>query len=144
MRPKKRILIIGGDTPERAVLSCALRVHQYHVSQADGPRSAVLDTMAAPDLLIVLWPVGVKPMNMLRTRLEKLAGFPLPLVVIAPASEMFNTLAIHADATLMTNVPMAEMLERIKVIAVRKRGPRKGSKHSRMDASTADCVSGVA
>jgi CheY-like chemotaxis protein len=109
MRPPKTILLIDRNEERRGVRAFALAVHGYRVTQA-ARLKAVRERVF--DLCIGVWPVGVftAPYT------------PSLLIYRKGAGEKALDLAV-ADAYLC-DPSMADLLERVKILTARKRGPR--------------------
>jgi DNA-binding response OmpR family regulator len=130
MRPKKKILLIDADRERCSVWAYVLATNGYAVHVAeDAAEAKALAVIASPDLAI-----AVLPMPGLDGFLDwwRLAACGRAAIVICEekraslaeaAQDAFPSLA---DVTLHSNVPAAELLEQVKVLSARKRGPRKG------------------
>jgi two-component system response regulator CpxR len=125
MRPAKKILLAADDEDQIGDLRYLLYVRGFRVVTAESGGAAVVALSEAPeltfDLLLVMWPLkGATGL----LKLAKAIAPDLPAVVITENEDRLP-LGFMPDMTLCraqrTN---AEILERIKVLTARKRGPR--------------------
>ena len=126
MRPKKVILCIDDNEQELSVLSFMLSTNGYRVLAATSARDAedqFCDNQV--DLVLADFSRPSSTGDQLVRRLKQIAQH-VPMVLLADPSRM-NGQIQAADALLAKKAcsPM-ELLERIKVMSARKRGPRKG------------------
>lgn len=127
MRPKKIILCVDDNEQELSVLKFMLSTNGYRVvSATNGHEAIALFTENAVDLVLV--DHGMPQMNGTQVvqRLKLIAGH-VPMILLGDPQKMSGE--IHgADALLAKkNCTPQELLERIKVMSARKRGPRKGA-----------------
>ncbi len=127
MRPKKVILCVNPNEQELSVLAFMLTTNGYRVlAAASGQEAIAMFTGEPVDL--VLADNAMPQMNgkQLVERLKRMAGH-VPMILLGdhPAASG----EIHrADALIARkNCTTQELLERIKVMSARKRGPRKGT-----------------
>jgi CheY-like chemotaxis protein len=113
MKPPKTILLIDSNENRRSVRAFALAVHGYRVTQASRPKA--VHEMRMFDLLIGVWPVG--PFKAPYT----------PALLIYRKCEEKKALDLTVVDASMCDPSMADLLDRVKVLAARKRGPRPGS-----------------
>lgn len=115
MRPPKRILLIDTDEDRRGELKFVLQTCGFRVIQT---------AFGQIDLIILQWPVSAGSAKRLKE-----ANPLTPLMVLYPVkmSEL-PPLVPSADAVVPESSlgGRAELLERIRVMVARKRGPRKG------------------
>ena len=127
MRPKKVILCVDDNEQELSVLSFMLATNGYRVVSATSGQQAIsLFTETAVDL--VLTDTLMPQMNgiQLVDRLKAIASH-VPMILLGDPQRMAGEMH-GADALLAKkNCTAQELLERIKVMSARKRGPRKGS-----------------
>jgi DNA-binding response OmpR family regulator len=117
MRPKKRILLIDANEDRMGQLRFLLWTHKYAVfSASSAAEGRSLFGPCIPDLVIVASDLADRDAA-LKTLHE--ANPFVPQIVIAPAKATCNAIA---DAVLF-GPPPEELLERIIVMAARKRGP---------------------
>jgi two-component system, OmpR family, response regulator CpxR len=127
MRPKKQILLVDTD-PDR--LSCAvfmLETNGYKVFSAENYESALglfLDEINI-DLVLLGYDDEQSFAPGLAHRLKCTRSY-VPILVLGQR-EVFGASAIQSDTFLeRAKTTTAELLERIKIMSARKRGPRKG------------------
>jgi CheY-like chemotaxis protein len=126
MRPKKVILCVGDNEQELSVLKFMLSTNGYRVVSACSGQEAV-GIFAQSQVDLVLADLTMTKMNgkQLVDRLKQIAPH-IPMVLLGDPQKMGGE-AHTADALLNKRCSSQELLERIKVMSVRKRGPRKGS-----------------
>jgi len=137
MRPKKVILCVDDNEQDLSVLKFMLSTNGYRVLSANnGPEAIALFGDHLVDL--VLADAAMPHMNgdQLIRRLKQMAGH-VPMVLMADPQKMDGQ--IHgADAVIAKKTCTAfELLERIKVMSARKRGPRKGMQRLPQSAALA-------
>jgi DNA-binding response OmpR family regulator len=123
MRPKKVILCVNADEDELSVLALLLMTHGYRVLRATGRGEAVaLLGRSEIDLVIVRDNLTGGETTLLTHESKRIA--PLrPLLLLARVRPDHGL----EDACLTAHTVTArELLERIKVLSARKRGPRPG------------------
>ena len=127
MRPKKIILCVDDNEQDLSVLKFMLATNGYRVIAATTGQDA-LGLFAETTVDLVLADFGMPQMNgdQLVNRLKRLAPH-IPMILLGDPQKMGSD--IHsADALLAKkNCSPQELLERIKVMSARKRGPRKGA-----------------
>jgi CheY-like chemotaxis protein len=117
MRPKKVILCVDDNEQELSVLSFMLTTNGYKVLPATSGQEAIaLFSQSQVDL--VLADFGMPQMNghQLVHRLKQITGH-VPMILL------------HAADALLAKKQCTpqDLLERIKQMSARKRGPRKGT-----------------
>ena len=127
MRPKKVILCVDDNEQELSVLKFMLATNGYRViSASNGPDAIGFFSETQVDL--VLADHAMPQMNgcQLVERLKQIASH-VPMIVLGDPQKMAGEMH-SADALLAKkHCTPQELLERIKVMSARKRGPRKGS-----------------
>jgi CheY-like chemotaxis protein len=127
MRPKKVILCVDDNEQELSVLKFMLETNGYRVLSALNGQDAVAAFTDNP-VDLVLTDYGMPQMNgnQLVDRLKQIASH-VPMILLGDPQRIGGE--IHgADALLAKkNCSPHELLERIKVMSARKRGPRKGA-----------------
>jgi two-component system response regulator CpxR len=127
MRPKKVILCVNPNDQELSVLTFMLSTNGYRVLAATtGQEAIAMFTRVQVDL--VLADCALPQMNgrQLVERLKLIAGH-VPMILLGDPQAMGGEMHV-ADALLgKKSCPAQELLERIKVMSARKRGPRKGT-----------------
>jgi two-component system response regulator CpxR len=127
MRPKKIILCVDDNEQELSVLSFILSTNGYKVLPANTGQEAI-DIFATSQIDLVLTDFSMPQMNgaQLVKRLKQM-GSHVPMILLGEPQSMGSE--IHAaDAMLAKrNCSSLELLERVKIMSARKRGPRKGT-----------------
>ena len=127
MRPKKVILCVDDNEQELSVLKFMLATNGYRVVSATNGKDAI-GIFAETAVDIVLADFAMPQMNghQLVNRLKQLAGH-VPMILLGDHQAMSGE--IHAADALLAKKQCTpqELLERIKVMSARKRGPRKGA-----------------
>lgn len=127
MRPKKIILCVNDDEQELSVLKFMLATNGYRVISANNGQEAI-EVFADSAVDLVLSDYAMPQMNgdQLVNRLKKIAAH-VPMILLGDPQKMGDTLH-GADALLAKKTCSPhELLERVKVMSARKRGPRKGT-----------------
>ena len=127
MRPKKVILCVDDNEQELSVLKFMLTTNGYRVVAATSGREAI-DIFSGTPVDLVLADYSMQQMNgcQLVGRLKQIAAH-VPMILRGDPQKMAGE--THAADALLAkkNCSSHELLERIKVMSARKRGPRKGS-----------------
>jgi CheY-like chemotaxis protein len=127
MRPKKIILCVDDNEQELSVLKFMLATNGYRVFSANNGQEAI-DIFAETPVDLVLTDFAMPTMNgcQLVERLKQIAAH-VPMILLGDPQRMGGE--IHAADALLAKKHCSpqELLERIKVMSARKRGPRKGS-----------------
>jgi CheY-like chemotaxis protein len=127
MRPKKVILCVDDNEQELSVLSFMLATNGYRVVSACSGQEAI-GLFAEMQVDLVLADYAMPQMNgdQLVNRLKQIAGH-VPMILLGDPQKMGGE--IHAADALLAkkHCSSQELLERIKVMSARKRGPRKGA-----------------
>ena len=126
MRPTKVILCVDENEQELSILKFLLTTHGYKVVSAVTGQEAI-GVFSGLQVDLVLASCGIPQMNggQLVDRLKRIAPH-VPMILLGDAQAASQ---IHvADAMVARkNCSPLELLERIKVMSARKRGPRKGA-----------------
>jgi CheY-like chemotaxis protein len=128
MRPKKVILCVNNNEQELSVLRFMLMTNGYRVLAAANGQDAIAIFSSAPQIDLVLADAHMPQMSgsQLVERLKRIASH-VPMILLSDAHPA-NAEIHSADAMLARkNCPPQELLERIKAMSARKRGPRKGA-----------------
>jgi len=127
MRPKKVILCVDDNEQELSVMSFMLSTNGYRVVQATSSQEAI-SIFARLQVDLVLADYTMPQMNghQLVNRLKQIAGH-VPMILLGDPKTLSGE--IHAADALLAkkHCSSQELLERIKVMSARKRGPRKGA-----------------
>lgn len=129
MRPKKVILCVNGNEQELSVLKFTLITNGYKVISAANGQEAIGAFSSNPiDLVLAEMNLPQMSGDQLVHRLKKIAAH-VPMILLGDPQAAGE---IHlADAMLAKrNCSSMELLERIKLMSARKRGPRKGAQRS--------------
>lgn len=128
MRPKKVILCVDDNEQELSVLKFMLTTNGYRVLAASNGQEAIAVFATAPQIDLVLADTTMPQMNggQLVERLKRMRGH-VPMILLGDTQAANGELHV-ADAVLVKkNCSTQELLERIKAMSARKRGPRKGA-----------------
>jgi CheY-like chemotaxis protein len=127
MRPKKVILCVDDNEQELSVLKFMLATNGYRVLSAMNGQEAI-GIFAETSVDLVLADFAMPQMNgsQLVDRLKQISQH-IPMILLGDPQRMGSDM--HAADALLAkkNCTAQELLERIKVMSARKRGPRKGS-----------------
>jgi two-component system response regulator CpxR len=124
--PKKVILCVDDDEQALSVLAYLLDVNGYRVLSAMSGKEAIA-LFAANLVDLVLTDHAMPKMSgyQLVIKLKSMAAY-IPMVVLGDPEKM-NGQMHCADALLNKETCSSqEMLERVRIMSARKRGPRKG------------------
>lgn len=127
MRPKKVILCVDDNEQDLSVLSFMLTTNGYRVMPAVTPDEAI-GIFAETSVDLVLADFAMPQMNgaQLVKQLKQIAGH-VPMILMGEPQAMGGEI-YAADAMLAKkNCSALELLERVKTMSARKRGPRKGT-----------------
>lgn len=126
MRPKKIILCVNDNEQELSVMSFLLATHGYRVLSASNPKEAIsLFESHMVDLVLAEAVIAQVSGDLLIGQLKKRASH-VPMVLFGDPQKL-NGQPHAADAFLAKkNCSSQDLLERVKVMSARKRGPRKG------------------
>jgi CheY-like chemotaxis protein len=127
MRPKKVILCVNDNEQELSVMSFMLSTNGYRVLPAtDGQEAISLFSCNQIDLVLADHAMPQMNGNQLVTRLKQIASH-VPMILLGDPQAMGGQIHL-ADAMLAKKqCSPQELLERVKVMSARKRGPRKGT-----------------
>lgn len=144
--PKKVILLVSPDPQILSERSFLLQMHGYKVLRAATFKQATASIALEPyDLLFTEHQLDIQTGEDLAAFSKKYHPY-IPVVISAKAEERLETSA--SDASLMPSIPAVELLERIRLMVARKRGPRKGVLHSQhsgtVSLETEGCPHGAA
>lgn len=126
MRPKKVILCVDDSEQDLSVLKFMLSTNGYRVLSATNGQEAVsVFSENMVDLVLSDFSMPGMDGDQLVSRLKQI-GAHVPMVILGDPQQM-NGRIHRADAVLAKKTcSPQELLERIKVMSARKRGPRKG------------------
>lgn len=127
MRPKKIILCVNDNEQELSVTSFMLNTNGYRVVPAKNGQEAI-ELFSGMQVDLVLADYGMPSMNgsQLVARLKQIAAH-VPMILLGDPQTMAGQM--HAADALLAKKQCSsqELLERIKIMSARKRGPRKGT-----------------
>jgi CheY-like chemotaxis protein len=128
MRPKKTILCVDDNEQVLSVRSFLLETRGYRIVAASSPQEAleVLERTLPGTLDLILCDLLMPQMdgNELVRRAKQLHPG-IPAMIVSGTVNAFDR-ALHADVFLPKGASSAaEMIERIRVLVARKRGPKK-------------------
>jgi two-component system, OmpR family, response regulator CpxR len=137
MRPKKVILCVDDNEQDLSVLAFMLSTNGYRViSTNNGQEAIALFAENLVDLVLVDFAMPQMNGNQLIVRLKQIAGH-VPMILLGDPQKMEGQ-GLVADALLTKRTCSSfELLERIKVMSARKRGPRKGTQRLPQSAALA-------
>jgi two-component system, OmpR family, response regulator CpxR len=127
MRPKKIILCVNDNEQELSVMSFMLNTNGYRVVPATNGLDAIeLFSGMLADLVLTDHAMPQMNGSQLVNRLKQIASH-VPMILLGDPQSMGGQ--IHAADALIAKKQCSpqELLERIKVMSARKRGPRKGT-----------------
>jgi len=127
MRPKKVILCVDDNEQELSVLSFMLSTNGYRViSATNGQEAIAAFSSEAVDMVVSDYAMPQMNGGQLVARLKRMASH-VPMLLRGDPQAMSGE--IHAADALLAkkNCSPQELLERIKTMSARKRGPRKGA-----------------
>jgi CheY-like chemotaxis protein len=127
MRPKKIILCVDDNEQDLSVLKFMLMTNGYRVVSTASPQEALgLFAEQTVDLVITDFTMPQMNGDLLVKRLKQLAPG-VPMILLGDPHKMGDQ--IHGADLLLAkkHYSTQELLERIKHMSARKRGPRKGS-----------------
>ena len=127
MRPKKIILCVNDNEQELSVLKFMLATNGYRVvSATSGQEAIAVFAGTSVDLVLTDYAMPQMDGNQLVDRLKQIAPH-VPMILLGDLQKMSGE--IHAADALLAkkNCSTQELLERIRLMSARKRGPRKGT-----------------
>jgi two-component system, OmpR family, response regulator CpxR len=126
MRPKKVILCVDHNELELSVTTFMLTTKGYRVHSAVNGQQAVAVFAETPVDLVLADHTGSQLDGSQLLRRLKQMGPHVPMILLCDPQQMGSEIPV-ADALLTKrSCTTAELLERIKTMCTRKRGPRKG------------------
>ena len=127
MRPKKVILCVDENERDLSVLKFMLETNGYRVMAAANAHQAIgIFSQTTVDLVLTNFAMPQMNGAQLVSRLKQTASH-IPMILLGDPLKMGDQLH-GADALIARkNCSPQELLERIKIMSARKRGPRKGS-----------------
>ena len=128
MRPKKVILCVDDNEQELSVLKFMLATNGYRVLSASNGQEAIAVFATAPQIDLVLADTTMPQMSgsQLVERLKRMRSH-VPMILLGDAQAAGGEMHVADAVMARKNCTSHELLERIKVMSARKRGPRKGA-----------------
>jgi two-component system, OmpR family, response regulator CpxR len=129
MRPKKVILCVDDNEQELSVLAFMLTTNAYKVYSASNGQEAIAIVASAGQIDLALIDAQMPQMSgaQLVERLKRMSPH-VPMVLLGDAPAAGGEIHL-ADATLTRrNCSTMDLLDLIKKMSARKRGPRKGAR----------------
>lgn len=126
MRPKKVILCVDDNAQDLSVLKFLLTTHGYMVYGAATAEEAIAYFGDKPmDLVLVKYAMPKLDGNQLVKKLKTMAAH-VPMVLLGDMQQLNGQ--VHAAEALVNKKTCStmELLDLIKRMSARKRGPRKG------------------
>jgi two-component system, OmpR family, response regulator CpxR len=127
MRPKKVILCVDDNEQDLSVLKFMLATNGYRVVSAlNGQEAIGIFAVNQVDLVLADFAMPQMNGNQLVDRLKRMAPH-VPMILLGDPQRMGSEM--HAADALVgkRSCSPQELLERIKLMSARKRGPRKGT-----------------
>ena len=125
MRHKKVLVLVTSDGDERSILSFMLACNGYKVYSFDSAGPAIqFISENSYELLLTVYMVGSYPGDALVVHSKRIDPF-IPAILLTTNDKPLPN--HHADLCLTQPVTAAELLERIRVMSARKRGPKRGT-----------------
>jgi DNA-binding response OmpR family regulator len=137
MRPKKVILCVDDNEQDLSVLKFMLSTNGYRVLSAGTGQEALRLFAESPvDLALVDYAMPQMSGDQLVSKLKQIAAH-VPMILLGDPQKMNGQ--IHAADALVAKKTCSpqELLERIKVMSARKRGPRKGTQRAAQNGELA-------
>jgi CheY-like chemotaxis protein len=128
MRPKKVILCVDDNEQELSVLKFTLATNGYRVLAASNGQEAIAVFSATPQIDLILADTNMPQMSgfQLAERLKRMRSH-VPLLLLADGQAAGGEIHVADAVMARKGCSSLELLERVKVMSARKRGPRKGA-----------------
>ena len=129
MRPKKIILCVNDNEQELSVMSFMLNTNGYRVVPATNGLDALeLFSGMQVDLVLADYTMPQMNGNQLVIRLKQIASH-VPMILLGDPQTMGGQIHVADALIAKKQCSPQDLLERIKIMSARKRGPRKGTVH---------------
>jgi len=127
MRPKKVILCVDDNEQELSVLKFMLTTNGYKVVAATNGQEAI-GAFQTNQVDLVLADFNMQPMkgDQVVHRLKAIASH-VPMILLADSHTTGGEIHVADALIAKKNCSPQDLLERIKIMSARKRGPRKGT-----------------
>jgi len=128
MRPKKVLLCVDDNEQELSVTKFMLETNGYRVLAAANGQEAIAIFASAPQIDLVLADTTMPQMSggQLVERLKRMRSY-VPMMLLGDGQGASAEIHVADAMIARKNCSTQELLERIKVMSARKRGPRKGA-----------------
>jgi two-component system, OmpR family, response regulator CpxR len=127
MRPKKIILCVNDNEQELSVMSFMLNTNGYRVVPATNGLDAIeLFSGMQVDLVLADYTMPQMNGNQLVNRLKQIASH-VPMILLGDPQSMGGQIHVADALIAKKQCSPQDLLERIKIMSARKRGPRKGA-----------------
>jgi two-component system, OmpR family, response regulator CpxR len=127
MRPKKVILCVDDNAQDLSVLKFMLATNGYRVVSALNAQEAIgIFAINQVDLVLADFAMPQMNGNQLVDRLKRMAPH-VPMILLGDPQRMGSEMHVADALVPKRNYSPQELLERIKLMSARKRGPRKGT-----------------
>jgi len=128
MRPKKVILCVKNNEQELSELRFMLSTNGYRVLSASNGQEAIAIFAASPQVDLVLADTSMPGMSgvQLAERLKHVR-YHAPTILLGDVPPVSGEIHVADAVMAKRNCSSLELLERIKIMSARKRGPRKGA-----------------
>jgi len=127
MRPKKIILCVNDNEQELSIMSFMLNTNGYRVVPATNGQEAIeLFSGMQVDLVLTDYTMPQMNGNQLVNRLKQIASH-VPMILLGDTQAMGGQMHMADAMIAKKQCTTQELLERIKIMSARKRGPRKGT-----------------
>ena len=137
MRPKKIILCVDDNEQELSVTSFMLSTNGYRVISATNGQDAIaVFNNVAVDLVLADFSMPQMNGAQLVARLKRIASH-VPMILMGDPQAMGGDMHAADAFVARKNCTTLELLEKIKVMSARKRGPRKGTQRLAMHVELA-------
>jgi len=128
VRPKKVILCVDANEIELSVLAFLLSTHGYRVLSASTPEDAVhLVATELVDAALIRFALPGENGAMLAARLRKMSAR-MAVGLLCDSNEQAQSVDVLDFALIKKACPDAELIDKVRILAAGKRGPRKGSR----------------
>ncbi len=127
MRPKKIILCVNDNEQELSIMSFMLNTNGYRVVPATNGQEAIeLFAGMQVDLVLADYTMPQMNGNQLVNRLKQIASH-VPMILLGDTQAMGGQMHMADALIAKKQCTTQELLERVKIMSARKRGPRKGT-----------------
>jgi two-component system, OmpR family, response regulator CpxR len=127
MRPKKIILCVNDNEQELSVMSFMLNTNGYRVVPATNGLEAIeLFSGMQVDLVLADYTMPQMNGNQLVNRLKQIASH-VPMILLGDPQSMGGQIHVADALIAKKQCSPQDLLERVKIMSARKRGPRKGA-----------------